>query len=217
MRFKKFLLNLLFPIKCLCCGEEGNWLCSDCFSKLQALPSPEVSLKRSPLNRIIVPYDYQNDLIRRLISVYKYNFVPEIGPILARLVIPKLKIILQNREKKNFILIPIPLHSRRLRFRGFNQAEILARSIAQKLDLKMKNDTLGRRRAVLPQVQLSEKERQQNIRKAFSTKKDLSLENKIIILVDDVWTTGATLKEAARTLRAKNKPREIWGLVVAKG
>jgi len=221
LRFKSktltFLLDLIFPIKCLSCGKEGQWLCKKCFVKTKFLPSPNLGLKSKNLDRLIAVFDYHHPLIKKLISVYKYHFVSEISKTLANFLLKKLSPYLDETDLKKFVLIPVPLHRKRLRFRGFNQAELLGRELGLKLNIELNNTVLARRRHTLPQVKIDLSEREKNVKAAFWAKKDLSLKNKIIILIDDVTTSGATLEEAAQAILARNKPREIWGLVAAKG
>ncbi len=212
-----FLLDLIFPIKCLSCRKEGQWLCKKCFVKTESLPSPKAKLESKNLDRLIAVFDYHHPLIKKLISVYKYHFVSEISKTLADFLLKKLSPYLGDTDLKKFVLIPMPLHKKRLRFRGFNQAELLARNLSQKLKVKLRNDLLVRCRHTPPQVKVALTERKKNIKSAFRAKKDLSLKSKTIILVDDVTTSGATLEAAAQAILARNKPREIWGLVVAKG
>jgi len=122
----------------------------------------------------------------------------------------------------NIILIPVPLHKKRLRWRGFNQAELLALEISQHLNIPIANNILIRTKHNLPQVNIkSSQERKENIKQAFEIGSDpaqqgQTLMNKTLILIDDVFTTGATLKECAKVLKPLQL-KQIWGLVVARG
>ncbi|MCJ7508243.1 MAG: hypothetical protein MUO85_05870 [candidate division Zixibacteria bacterium] len=111
-------------------------------------------------------------------------------------------------------LIPVPLHPSRKRKRGFNQSEILALEISQKLSLPTLKDVLKRKKRTKDQTTLNAKEREENVKGAFSIRDEDKILDKQIILVDDVMTTGATLKECARTL-VEAGAREIVGLTVA--
>ncbi len=110
------------------------------------------------------------------------------------------------------LLVPVPLHSRRLRWRGFNQAILLARTFS---DLPLGLDTLVRRRPTLPQVKLSPRERQTNVKGAFAVPDPAAIQDKSVLLVDDVYTTGATVKECARALRRAGVAR-VEVLTVAR-
>ena len=96
------------------------------------------------------------------------------------------------------LLVPVPLHSRRLRARGFNQAILLAQTFP---DVPLGREVLVRRRPTLPQVKLSPLERQTNVKGAFMVPDPAAIKDKAVLLVDDVYTTGATVKECARALR----------------
>jgi len=127
----------------------------------------------------------------------------------------------------SFTVIPIPLHKQRLRFRGFNQAELLAKEVAEHFSIPLETNVLERTRAVLAQAKIkNHKDRKENIKNIFKINSEFIkkcvkegknlLKNKIIILVDDVATTNATLSEAAKVLKEAGA-KEVWGLVVAKG
>jgi predicted amidophosphoribosyltransferase len=113
------------------------------------------------------------------------------------------------------LIVPIPLHPRRKRWRGFNQAELIARRLADYFGAEISVDELLRIKYTKPQTKLSEEKRRSNIKNCFAWRAG-GLAGRNIILVDDVATTGSTLNEAARVLK-ENGAGEIWGLVVAKG
>ncbi len=113
------------------------------------------------------------------------------------------------------IIIPVPLSDRRLRTRGFNQAELMAVAITKRLPFIVENRHLKRIKHKTPQAKLGEEKRKKNVFNCYSwSGKDLN--GKSVILIDDVATTGATLNECARILK-ENGAGEVWGLVAAKG
>jgi ComF family protein len=122
----------------------------------------------------------------------------------------------------DFLVIPIPLHERRLRYRGFNQAELLTQKVAQHFNLEIDNSILIRKVFTEPQAKFKEdyEKRRANLKNIFVIDPEQSrrklIANKIIILIDDVATTGTTLIEAARVLK-ENNAKEVWALTVAKG
>jgi len=123
-----------------------------------------------------------------------------------------------RRKDLNFkkaLIIPIPLHPRRERWRGFNQAELIAREIADYLHLEMSVGELIRVKHRKPQTKLNKKDRKNNIKNCFFWRGS-GLSGRDIVLVDDVATTGATLNEAARILK-ENGAGRVWGLVAANG
>ena len=105
-------------------------------------------------------------------------------------------------ERRFDAIVPIPLHQRRLTQREFNQATLLARGIARHIAVPVREAVLRRTRWTRPKVELSGDERQANVRQAFTVTDPAAIQDKVLLLVDDVFTTGATLSEAARTLKA---------------
>ncbi len=233
---KNFLLDLFFPKKCLNCGKNGAYICNSCLDKIEIIPNNKCPFCNRPvpntficekcrekhfLDRLIWATPYSNPLIKELIRVFKYHFIKELAKPLSKLLIKSLENI------SNIVIVPIPLHERRLKERDFNQAELLAKEIAEHYSLPLETGVLKRKRAVTPQAQIKDhKTRKTNIKGIFEidpkfTKKCLDkkqnlLKDKTIILIDDVITTGATLSEAAKVLKCAGA-KEIWGLVVAKG
>jgi ComF family protein len=96
------------------------------------------------------------------------------------------------------LLVPVPLHPRRLCWRGFNQALLLAQTFPQAV---IARNILVRRRPTLPQIKLSPEQRQSNVKGAFTVPDPATVKGKSLVLLDDVYTTGATVKECARALR----------------
>ena len=204
----KTILDLFFPINCLGCGQEGQFICLSCFKKIPLNRKP-------PFKRLIVASHYKYPLIKQAIHRYKYDFIKDLAEPLGKLMVKAI----EERFFENTLLIPVPLHKKRLRWRGFNQAELLALEISQNLNIPMANDILIRTKHNLPQANIkSPQERKENIKQAFQLSRQLTtnIRNKTILLVDDVCTTEATLKECAKVLKLL-QPKEIWGLVVARG
>jgi ComF family protein len=99
------------------------------------------------------------------------------------------------------LAMPVPLHKKRLRSRGFNQALILAHGISERFSVPLLYDTLVRLRSTRPQVELSGHERVENVRGAFCLLRPSEVRDKRVLLVDDVFTTGATMNECAKVLK----------------
>ncbi len=113
------------------------------------------------------------------------------------------------------LLIPVPLHRSRLRQRGFNQTVILGNILKKKYHLPLHTNILQRTAHTLPQVTLPVKARKVNMRNAFKVKESQSVEGKTILLLDDVYTTGATMNECARILKKSGASR-VDGFVIAR-
>jgi len=236
---KKLILDLLFPVNCLGCGQEGQFICPACFEKMPSNRKRPLKFSSSALTDLIVASDYNYTLVKQAIHRYKYDFVKDLAESLGQLMVRSLNVILSDSEEsfKNILLIPVPLHKKRLRWRGFNQAEFLAQKISQGLKIPLINNILIRAKYRLPQMAIkSSQERKENIKQAFQLNPQIKsqgqsflpsgtvpdplslsdIKNKTIILIDDVCTTGATLEECAKALKPL-QPKQIWGLVVAQG
>lgn len=233
---KKFLVDIFFPKQCFGCLKHGAWLCPDCCHRLiskqfdsscpichqgQKTELGRVCLScrsQSNLDGIISVGHYQTPALQKSIHALKYSFAKEISQDLAQIIAKKLisaQIISQSAKN---ILIPVPLHKKREKFRGFNQAEEITKHLGQILSLPHLV-ALKRNKHTRPQVELTGHKRETNVANVFEIAADLDLtdlEDTTIFLIDDVATTGSTLQECAKVLRQYNV-KKIWGLVVARG
>jgi len=112
------------------------------------------------------------------------------------------------------LLIPIPLHKKRERTRGFNQSLLIATALGEKLGMEVRGDILRKTKKTTPQMELSREERLKNMDGVFAVSDTSIVRNRTILLLDDVKTTGATLENAARVLRSAGAKR-VWALTVA--
>ncbi|MEW5943058.1 MAG: ComF family protein [Pseudomonadota bacterium] len=214
-----------FPQDCLLCGAAcGNTrLCAACRASLPhhtasccprcALPTPDghicgQCLKQPPaFDRTLAAFSYAFPA-DALVQALKYRHNLAAASVLAE---PLAE--LARAQPRPDLLVPMPLHSSRLRERGFNQSIELTRIVAKTLDLPLAPDACERTRATAPQVSLPIDERAKNLRGAFAGRMDLT--GKKVAILDDVMTTGATLNELARTLRRAGAA-EISAWVVAR-
>jgi len=120
------------------------------------------------------------------------------------------------KENKDVILIPVPLYKNKLKQRGFNQAEEIAKELSKFLKIPIITDALIKIKPTPAQVELDKKQRKNNIKGVFSVKNPEAIKQKKILLVDDVFTTGTTMEECAKILKEHNV-KKIWGVVVARG
>lgn len=209
-RFSTWLTDLLFPARCLGCGRYGAFLCSSCLAAASRLPStwypPELG---EALVGWTAPFSFDG-AIRQAVYALKYQGTKAVAAVLAGELVRHLRPL----DCSAHYVVPVPLHPQRWRERGFNQADLLARPVAEALGLPLATD-LVRRRLTPPQVGMSNAAlRQENVRGAFGWMGP-SLEGKSVLLVDDVSTTGATLDAAAAALIVGGAGA-VWGLVVAK-
>jgi ComF family protein len=222
-------LDLIFPAVCQGCSLEGTYLCLNCQGKLKAplerclvcgknsllgLTHPECRSRDVALTGLMVAADYHAESIRKLIWHLKYNSVFDIAASFGTLMTD----YLTSRDLLEYFggaaVVPVPLHEKRLRTRGFNQAEAIAKRFAENLRLDYL-PILHRVKNTASQVDLPREERLQNIADAFIAEIRPSLGERKILLIDDVATTGATLNECAKVLRHQ-EVGEVWGLVVAR-
>ncbi len=220
---KTFVLDTLFPKFCLGCGTEGGFLCLDCQAGLKPAKSQNCIACKKPAafglthpgcqtpfgaDGLVSFFDYRDDeKVANTLIKGKYSFLPEVYEILGGLIAQKIRIdpafSYLTSYITNSILIPIPLHSSRRRWRGFNQAEILCHSLAKQLGLPVVN-ALIRKKSTKTQKDLKKEERLRNIQDAFTISPNFqafNFKSTNVILVDDVTTTGATLREAAKVLK----------------
>lgn len=222
-KIREFILDILFPIECINCRLEGDYLCEKCFRRIKFNDQTDSkraqqNLKIPFLKKIFIAGNYEDKILQNLIKKYKYDFIKPLGKILARFLITfwNFKNDFLGLDEKYFcpLVIPIPLTTKRLNWRGYNQAEILAREFSRHFNYDF-NLNLKRQGKQLPQAKLNEAERLDNIRGVFYWTGE-NLQGKNILLIDDVATTGATLNEAAETLK-KAGADAVYALVLAKG
>jgi ComF family protein len=215
MKGKEFLLDLIFPKFCLGCKKEGSFLCEDCFSTLEISASHQ-KFRGKNLADLYFPVNYENFLVKKLIQNFKYPpLIKELKKELALIIFSHLLLLDKKPDFSDFVLVPIPLSKKKLRWRGYNQAEEIAKELANFLKIPLISDCLVKIKETKDQVELSEKERRENVRGAFFVKNREKIVGRNILLVDDVFTTGATMEEAARVLKEAGA-KKIVGIVVAK-
>lgn len=202
------LLDLLFPIQCLGCKKEKTYCCETCFSRIPRLPNKS-------LDWIFAAAKFEEkSLLKNLIHFLKYDGILSINSILMNLFPPSPPSLFF--ERKN-VLIPVPLHRRRFRKRGFNQSALIAENLGKLWNYPVISDVLIRYRFTQAQAELTKEKRLTNLRDAFCLKaREIVLDkNTNYLLVDDVCTTGATLTECAKTLEAAGA-KHLYGVVIAR-
>ena len=230
---KDFILDILYPRYCLGCGAEGQYICENCQNFLgeASLICPvcrkgSFSGQRHPhcpsryqLDGLISIWEYEG-LIKKVIHYIKYR---HLGDAVSEIIALSWKTMRQDPERfsaffsflaENPSLTFIPLTARKKRQRDFNQAELIARGFGKITSLEIL-PLLKKVKETKSQTELKKEERLENVRGVFALKKNNLSIPKNLILVDDVWTTGATMKEAARTLKRAGV-RKIWGLTLAR-
>lgn len=222
-RVSASVLDFLFPMQCCGCGREGKILCQGCISSLAPLKKPHCALCASPntqspcrwclespleIDGIRSPFLYDG-AIKLAVQSFKYRGIkaaaPELGQLLAS--------YLDEHPLPGELIVPVPLHPRRIRRRGYNQSLLLARELAKLTGLDLDEKLLLRVKDAPPQVGASRSQRRGNVEGNFRCQRDVS--GKALILVDDVATTGSTLSAYAAALKAAGADT-VWGLVLAR-
>ena len=232
-KFRRNFFEIIFPKTCVGCGKEGMLICGNCRAgiRLNSKFSCPVCGKASPagsvcggcrsktsLDGLLYVSFYGNPVFRQAIYAWKYSFVGDVGEVLGNLFLlyaEKCAAIFDNFGSS--LIQAIPLHRRRLLWRGFNQAEALVDKLAGASNL-VKIDVLLRKKKTIPQSEVGKTERFGNVASAFAL--TAGAEEKIagwtVILIDDIYTSGATMEECAKLLKSAGA-KEVWGFVLAKG
>jgi len=222
-RYWQSAMDYVFPRECFGCGREGEWLCSACFDSVKFFQTAPCFLcnresffggacpecqTATGIDEIIVATTYEKSVAGKIVEQYKYNFLESAGEILVRLLV---KQICQQGAAMRFagaILIPIPLHPRRMAERGYNQAAVIALGLANQFGCQVDENLLKRIKYTQQQAKLDREERNKNIKEAFAVDARVSVPE-TVVLVDDVLTTGATFAEVARVLKTAGVKRVI--------
>ncbi len=226
VKFRGVALDFIFPKWCVGCGSAGGFLCSNCRKTLPRIASPvcprcgrpqaEASLCSGCIEGLVnldgirSPFRFENT-VRQAVHRLKYDNLRALAKPLAELLHDYVELCPVPGE----VLVPVPLHRKRLRERGYNQSGLLARELGRMMGLPVVDNCLTRERHNPPQARTSNvEERRQNVLDLFSCR-DRRLSNKKVILIDDVATSGATLDSCASTLK-QSGAASVWALVLAR-
>ena len=229
-------LDIIFPVRCIGCGRFGDYVCRSCLGTIPIKKNFEcvgckrntpfgqtcfLCAKTNSVDQLLIMADYKNNLVEKTLKFYKYKFISDLERPLSVLMKKYLKWLTLDKKfnvfEANPLLIPVPLHPRRLNWRGFNQSELLAKNIADTFQMEMALDVIERTGNAIPQVDIKErKERLKNLNGIFEIKNGSRIVGREILLIDDVCTTGATLNECARALKGGGA-RKVVALVIARG
>ena len=231
--FSQFI-DIIYPPRCHICQKFLNTpsFCPQCLDGFSEITSPlcpicgrpfvsgvdydhacEDCLRKRPFyDKAAAPYLYEG-ILMKAIHKFKYEeksyLADSMGPLFASFA----EKWLENMD--DCLVMPVPLHPKRLRERGFNQSLLLARYISKLPGRELDFLSLKRVRYTLPQTGLKSAERRKNVRRAFGVKDRRAVKGRTIILVDDVATTGNTLNECAKVLK-KAGAKKIFCMVLAR-
>lgn len=232
-------LNFLFPEKNICfiCEDYGRDivenLCSICKERFVFIKEASCSIcgrklkeSRNELKHLrkckeciryphyfkksVSPLSYEGD-IRHAIHDFKYNNKQHMYKLFVKLMV---KSILENDLEQVDLVVPVPLYIDREKIRGFNQANLLAKSISKELNIKLDNTSLIRKKHTKAQNQLDRNERIKNIKEVFKIIQKENIKQKKILLIDDILTTGSTIDECSRLL-LKNGAETVFASTIA--
>ena len=231
------IINLFYPALCQACGGKmPKWdrhLCENCLKKIEMRQPPfcikcgkRLSVESSTITickdcKISAPYFdragsacYYDGILKELVYNFKYKKITSLGEEFAKIIINFMKI--NNLGNLAEIIAPIPMHPKRLFKREVNHADILAKNIAKKLNIHYSGKLLKKIKETAVQTGLGRQKRIKNILGSFSIQNSSIAENKNILLVDDLFTTGSTVNECAKLLR-KAGARYIEVIALARG
>ncbi len=231
----RLLPDLLFPPQCLCCersllGSSERYICSKCYEKVEFIDSNSCWYCAKPLGkysarlkhcdecrnnhhsytRVIAACRYTSPA-KELIHALKFDNQRNIYQYVAEMILTRI-----NEEYsalKFDYIIPVPLHKQKKYERGYNQSALIARTLGEELRIPYSEKLLLRNRYTISQFSLTATERKNNLTGAFSAHHNLDKGN--ILLIDDIFTTGSTMDECAKTLRSSGASR-IYGAVFAR-
>jgi ComF family protein len=242
---KKVLLDLFFPKFCLGCKKEGGYLCEDCKSLLDICEynyclcdRPQrlyPILKTGKCNKcsdkklaglyFALPFK-ENFLAKKLIHQFKYEpyLLKDLSKTLASILVEHfIKAGINTNEIwENAVLISVPLDKKKLKKRGYNQTEELAKELSKIINIPIFSDVLIKIKQTESQMELKKLEREKNLLGAFSIslichsrESGNPVSGKKVFLVDDVYTTGSTMAECAKVLKSAGA-KSVWGIAIAR-
>lgn len=216
------ILDFFFPKRCVGCGKIGKYFCDFCTEKIRYIQVHECICPmcgRSAIDGVTHPgcrtrygldgltsfFRYDGP-VRKAIKALKYRRISDLASEFVSLIPPQ--------KFHGFSLVPIPLHPVRLKYRGFNQAEVLGKIFAARLNVCLQTEVLRRIKMTDPQVDMkTRKDRLGNMKDVFCAVN--TIQNKDIILFDDVFTTGATMRSATHALKRAGAKR-VWAVTMAR-
>lgn len=227
------LIDLVYPPRCAACRAEVNEahsFCYECFSKVRMISNPACDCCGEPFDFAVEngalcgkcmsekpPYDQArsvmiyDDASKRIITTFKYSDRTSLAIILSNLMATRGGELLNTCD----MIVPVPLHWRRLISRRYNQSYLLAKRLAKGGNKLLAKRLLKRVRYTMQQTGLSRTERDRNVRGAFKVRASRHVKDKTVLLVDDVLTTGATVESCARALK-KAGAAKVYVLTVAR-
>lgn len=226
------ILDFIFPKHCVSCSRVGRYFCEQCRKQIRLVAQNEAICPvcgRLAIDGVTHPkcqtrysldgltsFFHYDGPVRAAIKSLKYRHVSDLAAEFFSL-ISQSHLDYVTKRRSNDLLIPIPLHLYRHKERGYNQAEVLGKLIAYELHIPIRTDVLERIRQTEPQVAMKDrKTRLTNMQNVFGVQKIVSdVHGKSVVLFDDVFTTGATMRSAANILKRAGVKR-VWAVTMAR-
>ncbi len=236
----KSLIWFIYPAQCKCCGEnldpaDGYYICKSCWDNVEYIERPYCEKCGSPLDNLSnlsekvfscanCPDEFKLNKARSI--AYYHTAIGEA----IRLLKDEGKIVIANKLAEIMVsgisnllsledydcIIPVPLHKKKIRKRGFNQMELIGRKISEKIGIPLETKILVKIKDTPSQRGLPRKERSQNVKGSFAVINFSNIERKKVLLIDDVMTTGSTVNECAKTLLMEGKVYSVDALTLAR-
>jgi ComF family protein len=206
-------LNILFPNQCVICGKiDKELICNECYKNLNINEKIDKYTNKNFDEHLYI-FKYEG-IIRKLILNYKFNDKPYLNEFFVKIILKNKKIC--GKIKKYDIIIPVPIHKKRKNERGYNQSEIIAYKIAKNFtNINLVTNSLLKEKHTVAQSTLTREQRMKNVKQVYNLINKEKIENKRIILFDDIFTTGSTADECSKILK-QNGAKEILVFTIAK-
>lgn len=205
------ILQFLFPKSCISCKKDGFWICQNCQKDIYLQNKNYFKFSHSI-------FDYKKNHTRKIIKMIKFNKQFSVLDDLEKNIKNEFEKFIKEQKIsiENLIIIPIPITKESIRRRGYNQSELIAQKIVKYFpEIRIEKNILLKTRNHKPQNKIRSKiKRFQNIKFSFRLKNFEKIKGNSIIIIDDVLTTGATIKEAMRVLNGQH-PKKIVAFTLA--
>lgn len=215
MKARWWLLDLLFPETCFGCHKKGELMCDNCIRRIKRV-------ERETGGSIFAVFDYRDTIIKQAIWKLKYygkiTLGGKLGAYLYREMIEEISDMRLYSSGSPIVVIPVPISNTRKKKRGYNQAEEIAKGFCKESNeetLEMRNDLIRKNIDTKPQARIeNRKERLKNIEGAFSIVDNEKIKGRSFIVIDDVTTTGGTMKEIIKVLKYAGA-KKVIGMALA--
>lgn len=215
-------IKSLSPCHCIICTSsiqkpsayikaEGLCICADCYKRIERYLSPAIFQGDKYLDFIMAAFPYEGELKKSFLD-YKFKGQKAFSKVFGKLLENEFDLKISKNDFD--VAIPVPLSCERERQRGYNQTSLMFCNFIEKLRIEYREDAMFRTKNTLPQSTLSIAERNENIKDAFLAQKE-KVQGKRVLLLDDIYTRGATMRECAKTLKNAGA-KSVAGVVLMK-